>query len=136
MVGACGCHDLGMGQLEGKVAIVTGGAGGIGGASARALGREGASVVVVDIDDEGAARVAAEIKASGGKAIFVETDVSREAEVASMIASTVNEFGRLDILHNNAALTESDFLSRDTGVTEIIRTSPSRHRSRLLIPLA
>ena len=53
-----GCHDLGMGQVDGKVAIVTGGAGGIGGATARALAREGASVVVVDIDDEGAARVA------------------------------------------------------------------------------
>jgi NAD(P)-dependent dehydrogenase (short-subunit alcohol dehydrogenase family) len=108
-----------MGRLQEKVAIVTGGAGGIGGASARKLGREGASVAVVDIDGDGAARVAKEIKASGGDAIGVQADLSNEAEVASMISSTVAAFGRLDILHNNAALTESDFLSRDTGVTEL-----------------
>ncbi len=108
-----------MRQLDDKVAIVTGGAGGIGGATARTLAREGACVVVVDIDDEGAARVADDIASTGGRAIFVQTDLSVESEVVSMIASTVAQFGRLDVLHNNAALTESDFLSRDTGVTEL-----------------
>jgi NAD(P)-dependent dehydrogenase (short-subunit alcohol dehydrogenase family) len=110
-----------MGRLQGKVAIVTGGAGGIGGATARKLGEEGASVVVVDIDGEGAARVAEELSAAGGHALGVQADLSEEAAVASAIASTVAAFGRLDVLHNNAALTESDFLARDTGVTELSR---------------
>jgi NAD(P)-dependent dehydrogenase (short-subunit alcohol dehydrogenase family) len=108
-----------MGRLQDKVAIVTGGAGGIGGATARKLAREGAAVVVVDIDGEGALRVAGDIDASGGRARGVQTDLSEESEVASMVASTMAAFGRLDVLHNNAALTESEFLSRDTGVTEL-----------------
>jgi NAD(P)-dependent dehydrogenase (short-subunit alcohol dehydrogenase family) len=108
-----------MGRLQDKVAIVTGGAGGIGSATARKLGREGAAVVVTDINGEAAAAVAGEITAAGGRAISVQTDLSNETDVASMIASTVTVFGRLDILHNNAALTESDFLSRDTAVTEL-----------------
>jgi len=108
-----------MGRLQDKVAIVTGGAGGIGGATARKLGQEGASVVVVDIRGDGAMGVAEEIKASGGQAIGVQTDLSNERDVASMITAAVAAYGRLDVLHNNAALTESDFLSRDTGVTEL-----------------
>ena len=108
-----------MGRLQDKVAIVTGGAGGIGGATARKLGREGAAVAVVDINGEGAARVAEEIKAEGGRAVGVQTDLSQESAVVAMVASAVAAFGRLDVVHNNAALTESDFLSRDTGVTEL-----------------
>jgi NAD(P)-dependent dehydrogenase (short-subunit alcohol dehydrogenase family) len=108
-----------MGRLQGKVAIVTGGAGGIGGATAHKLAREGASVAVVDLDGEGAERVAAEITGAGGRAIGVPTDLSNEEDVASMIASTVEAFGGLHVLHNNAALTESDFLSRDVGVTDL-----------------
>ena len=108
-----------MGRVDGKVAIVTGGAGGIGEATARALAREGASVAVLDIDGEGAARVAETIGASGGAAIGVQADLSEENDVASAIKSVVANFGRLDVLHNNAALTESDFLSRDTRVTEL-----------------
>ena len=108
-----------MGRLQDKVAIVTGGAGGIGGATARKLGREGAAVAVVDINGEGADRVAAEIKAAGGQAVGVQTDLSQESAVVAMVAAAVAAFGRLDVLHNNAALTESDFLSRDTAVTEL-----------------
>jgi NAD(P)-dependent dehydrogenase (short-subunit alcohol dehydrogenase family) len=108
-----------MGRLQDKVAIVTGGAGGIGSATARRLGREGAAIVVVDIHGDGATAVAEEIKAAGGHAVGVQTDLSNEGDVASMIAATIAAFGRLDVLHNNAALTESDFLSRDTGVTEL-----------------
>ncbi len=108
-----------MGRVDGKVAIVTGGAGGIGSATARALAREGASVVVVDIDDDGAARVAAEIEDSGGTASSVRADLSEEADVVTAIAAAGDRYGRLDILHNNAALTDSDFLSRDTRVTEL-----------------
>lgn len=108
-----------MGRVEGKVAIVTGGAGGIGGATARALAREGAAVAVLDIDDAGAAQVAQTIEASGGSAIALRADLSTEEDVASAIGATVAHFGRLDVLHNNAALTDSDFLSRDTTVTEL-----------------
>jgi len=108
-----------VGRVDGKVAIVTGGAGGIGGATARTLAREGASVAVVDIDGAGAQRVADAIVVSGGDAVAVEADLSEEADVVSAIGSVVSRFGRLDVLHNNAALTDSDFLSRDTKVTEL-----------------
>jgi len=106
-----------VGRVDGKVAMVTGGAGGIGSATSRGLAREGASVVVVDIDAVGAARVAEDIDASGGSATAVQADLSEEAEVISAIAAAADRYGRLDILHNNAALTDSDFLSRDTEVT-------------------
>ncbi|HEV3280399.1 MAG TPA: SDR family NAD(P)-dependent oxidoreductase [Acidimicrobiales bacterium] len=108
-----------MGRVDGKVAIVTGGGGGIGGASARALSREGASVAVVDIDGQRATEVVRQIRAAGGAALAVPADVSREEEVAVAVRATVDEFGRLDILHNNAALTETGFLSRDTRVTDL-----------------
>jgi NAD(P)-dependent dehydrogenase (short-subunit alcohol dehydrogenase family) len=105
------------GRVEGKVAIVTGGAGGIGSATARALAREGASVAVVDIDPAGSERVAGEIVAAGGEALAVATDLSSESDVVAAVEAVVGHFGRLDVLHNNAALTDSDFLNRDTPVT-------------------
>lgn len=108
-----------MSRLAGKVAIVTGGAGGIGAATVRALAGGGASVAVVDIDEPKAADVAAQVVASGGDAIAVGGDLSVEAAAAAAVESTVARFGRLDILHNNAALTASEFLSRDTTVTEM-----------------
>jgi NAD(P)-dependent dehydrogenase (short-subunit alcohol dehydrogenase family) len=108
-----------MGRVDGKVAIVTGGAGGIGGATARALAREGASVVVVDIDGAGAAQVADAIQTTGGAAVGVEADLSEETQVAAAVRASVTHFGRLDVLHNNAALTDSDFLARDTQVTDL-----------------
>lgn len=107
------------GRLAGKVAVVTGGAGGIGGASARAVAREGAGVAVVDVDRDGAERVAGEIEAAGGTAMPLVADLSREPEVVEVISTVVDRFGRLDVLHNNAALTDSDFLQRDTPVTEL-----------------
>lgn len=108
-----------MSRLTGKVAIVTGGAGGIGAATVRALAGEGASVAVVDIDEGKAADVAAEVTATGGDAIALSGDLSVEAAAEAAVQSTLGRFGRLDILHNNAALTASDFLSRDTTVTEM-----------------
>jgi NAD(P)-dependent dehydrogenase (short-subunit alcohol dehydrogenase family) len=107
------------GRLQGRVAIVTGGAGGIGSATARALARELSSVAVIDIDGARAAEVARSIRASGGNALSVHADLSDEAAVIRTIRETVDHFGRIDILHNNAALTESDFLSRDTQVTDL-----------------
>src|ERR1700722_11683354 len=107
------------GRLQGKVAMVTGGAGGIGAATAGALAREGASVVIVDIDGDRAEQTAEGIRGSGAEVIWERADLSAEIDVAAVVRSSVAHFGRLDILHNNAALTESDFLSRDTQVTDL-----------------
>jgi NAD(P)-dependent dehydrogenase (short-subunit alcohol dehydrogenase family) len=106
-------------RLVGKVAIVTGGAGGIGAATVQALASEGASVAVVDIDESKAADVAAQVVASGRDAMALGGDLSVEAAAEAAVQSTLARFGRLDILHNNAALTASDFLSRDTTVTDM-----------------
>jgi len=92
-------------KLEGKVAIITGAGRNIGEEIARVFAREGAAVVVNDISLEAAQRVAGEIKASGGRALAVGGDVSNSRDVRVMIERTVAEFGGLDILVNNAALT-------------------------------
>src|SRR5215471_9030649 len=91
-----------MGRLDGKAALVTGGAQGIGGATARRLAEEGASVLVADIDGEGARRNAARIQAAGGTADSFECDVGTEAGVHSMVERSVSRWGRLDIVVNNA----------------------------------
>ena len=91
-------------QLEGKVAIVTGGGNGIGRAYARGLAAAGARVVVSDLDLEAAQKVAAEIEADGGDALAVATDVADEAACADMVSAAVERFGRIDVLVNNAAL--------------------------------
>ena len=127
-----------MGRLNGKVAIVTGGAGGIGGATARALAREGASAVIVDIDGVRAEQVAQDIAASGGIALSLSADLSQESEVVLAIEAALSRYGRLDVLHNNAALTESDFLARDTKVTDLPldvweRTMAVNLRSQMLM---
>jgi NAD(P)-dependent dehydrogenase (short-subunit alcohol dehydrogenase family) len=108
-----------MSRLAGKVAIVTGGAGGIGTATAHGLAREGAAVAVVDIDEAKAAEVAEEIRRTGARAIALGGDLADEHTARNVVQSTVAEFGQVDILHNNAALTASSFLSRDTTVCEM-----------------
>ncbi len=127
-----------MDRLNGKVAIVTGGGGGIGGATARALAREGAAVMVVDVNEEAANAVADGIRDAGGVAESSRADLSEEREVEAVIATVVQRFGRLDVLHNNAALTDSDFLSADTAVTELSldvweRTLAVNLRSQMLM---
>ena len=91
-----------MGRLDGKVAIVTGGARNIGAVYARALAAEGARVVIADVLDGAAA--AADITEAGGEAVPVEVDVSREDDTLRMAAAAVDAFGRIDILVNNAAI--------------------------------
>jgi len=108
-----------MSRLAGKVAIVTGGAGGIGAATAHELAREGAAVAVVDIDEAKAVGVADEIRRTGAQAIALGGDLAQEDAARSVVQSTVAEFGHVDVLHNNAALTASSFLSRDTTVSEM-----------------
>ncbi len=93
-----------MGALEGKVALITGGAMGIGRASALVFAREGASVVVADIDPEGGHETVTLVEAAGGQASFVRADVSSRAEVAAMVGHAVDTFGGLDCAHNNAGI--------------------------------
>ena len=92
------------GRFAGKVSIVTGAAGGIGEGYARALAAEGASVVVADIDLEGAEKVAASIRADGGSALGVRVDVSDPGSTREMAAAAVEAFGGIDHLVNNAAI--------------------------------
>ncbi|HKH50994.1 MAG TPA: SDR family oxidoreductase [Mycobacterium sp.] len=93
-----------MGQFDEKVAVVTGSGGGIGQAYAEALAREGAAVVVADINAEGAERVAKQIVADGGTAISVPVDVSDIDSAKVMADRTLAEFGGIDYLVNNAAI--------------------------------
>ena len=90
------------GKLNGKVAIITGAAQGIGAEYARALSAEGAAVVISDVAD--ATPVADAIKAGGGKALAVKCDVTDSSSVKAMVAAALEQFGRVDILVNNAAL--------------------------------
>ena len=91
-------------RFNGKIAIVTGAGQGIGEAYAKALVREGAAVVVADINGEKGRAVAAEITSGGGRAAFVETDVSSPESADELAARTVSEFGAIDYLINNAAI--------------------------------
>jgi NAD(P)-dependent dehydrogenase (short-subunit alcohol dehydrogenase family) len=92
-------------MLAGKATLVTGGASGIGRATALAMAREGARVLVCDTDEAGGERVVAEIRGSGGTACFLKVDVTREADVEAMVKCAVSEFGRLDCAVNNAGIT-------------------------------
>ena len=87
-----------MGRVEGKVALVTGAGGGIGGAGAEGLGREGAAVLCTDIDAAAAEATAGRIRAAGGRAAAQALDVRDRAAVDAAVAAAVREFGRLDIL--------------------------------------
>ncbi len=91
-------------EIKGKVGVVTGGASGIGRATAERLAKEGASIVVADLDEGGGAETVKRIEKAGGRAVFVNADVTRIADVRRMLDTAVSKFGRLDILHNNAGI--------------------------------
>ncbi len=91
-------------RFKDKVAVVTGAAQGIGEVYAKALAAEGAAVVVADLNAPSGEKVVAAINESGGRAIFVETDVSSQLSADAMATRTVEEFGGLDLLVNNAAI--------------------------------
>jgi NAD(P)-dependent dehydrogenase (short-subunit alcohol dehydrogenase family) len=93
-------------DIEGKVALVTGSGSGIGRATALRLAREGAAVVVADIDEESGRETVRQIEATGGRAAFNRADVASEADVRAMIAFAEETFGGLDILVNNAGVVE------------------------------
>jgi NAD(P)-dependent dehydrogenase (short-subunit alcohol dehydrogenase family) len=91
-------------EIAGKVALVTGAASGIGRATAAALAAAGASVVIADLDETHAVETKEQIRRSGGKAEFVQTDVTLEQDIRRMIAFAEEQFGALHILHNNAGI--------------------------------
>lgn len=93
-----------MGKLEGKVSIITGAGSGIGKSTAILFAKEGSKVVVVDYGVEGGEKTVDLINKDGGEAIFIEADVSKSADVQRAITSTVDKYGKLDILYNNAGV--------------------------------
>ena len=103
-------------RLQGKVALITGAAHGMGAEDARLFAREGAKVAIADIREEDARKVEAEIAEAGGEAMVIMLDVSKEAQWEQAIAAVVSKFGKLDILVNNAGISgsgESDSSSTD-----------------------
>lgn len=108
-------------QFAGKVVLVTGGATGIGRATARAFAREGAAVMIGDVDPR-AAEVAREIEAGGGRAAFQRTDVSRKAEVDALVDAAVSRFGGLHCAFNNAGILPPPALFAQTTEADFDRT--------------
>ena len=103
-------------MLEGKVCVVTGSGGGIGRATAIEMARQGASgVVVSDIKDEGGAETVRLVEEAGGKARYIHCDVRNEDDVKALMTGAAEEFGGIDVLHNNAGVHETDF----TDVTAV-----------------
>ncbi len=103
-----------------KVAIITGGASGIGLATAKLLAAHGARVVIADLQSDAGAAVARDIETSGGAACFVRTDVTRREDLQHMLDFAAAQFGRVDILHNNAGVSESgqDFFAPGSDAWE------------------
>jgi NAD(P)-dependent dehydrogenase (short-subunit alcohol dehydrogenase family) len=93
-----------VGRLDGKVAVITGAASGIGAATAERFCREGAAAVIADLNEAGARAVMDRCRAAGGRAYFQRADVAREPDVQALIERAVGEYGKLDIMFNNAGL--------------------------------
>lgn len=93
-----------MRRLEGKVAVITGAASGMGRATAARFAGEGANVVIADLNIEGGESAVRECKENGGNAVFQKTDVTSEAAIKAAVDRAVKEFGKLDIMFNNAGL--------------------------------
>lgn len=107
------------GKLDGRVAIVTGSGGGLGAECARVLAGHGARIAVADINADAAERVAGEIAQAGGQAMAVRVDVSSEDDVSAMAATVIDRFGRIDILHNNAAALDVQQRQRDRDICNL-----------------
>lgn len=105
-----------MNELAGKVALVTGGGGGIGRASAHAFARLGATVVVSDILAEAGEQTAAMIRGQGGEAHSMAADISRDADVSRLIGEVLESYGQLDFAHNNAGV--EDVMALTAGTEE------------------
>ena len=95
-------------RLSGKVALITGAGSGIGRETALLFASEGASVVVADVNVQAAERTVSDVKGAGGRALAVRADVSRGADAKAMVEAAEREFGRLDVLMNNAGISHID----------------------------
>ncbi|MBX3026098.1 glucose 1-dehydrogenase [bacterium] len=111
-----------MGRLDGKVAVITGGASGIGAATVKRFCAEGAAVVVADLNEAGGHELVAAIAAGGGRATFQRVDVSREADVQAAMERAVATYGRLDAVFNNAGLGGAIGPLEETSVEDWDRT--------------
>lgn len=105
-------------RLEGKVALITGAAGGMGRTAAKLFATEGAKVVIADVTERAGEEAAEEITSAGGQAAFVRTDVSKAADVEAMVRFAVQKFGGLHVLYNNAGI----FHAEDGGTVETTET--------------
>lgn len=117
-----------MNRFEGRVALITGGASGIGKATAERISAEGGTVVIADLQDEAGREVAAGLESKGGRAAFVHLDVTDEQQWADAVAETLSKYGRLDVLVNNAGIGDTEPLevtSTDTWnkVVAVTQTS-------------
>jgi meso-butanediol dehydrogenase/(S,S)-butanediol dehydrogenase/diacetyl reductase len=114
-----------MGRVQGRVVIVTGGAGGIGAAASRAIAAEGGKVVVADLDTAAAQSIADAIVSEGGAATSVRVDVTDRAQVRAMIETAVDAFGALNVIFNNAGMNRPrDFMDVDeANFDEIVRVN-------------
>ena len=93
-----------MGRIQGKVAVITGAASGMGRATAIRFAKEGASIVLTDLNSQGGETAVAECAAAGARAVFQRTDVTSEPDIKAAVARAVKEFGRIDIMFNNAGI--------------------------------
>ena len=105
------------GRVAGKVALVTGGSSGIGRATAQIFAREGAKVVIADVNVEGSEETVGLIRAAGGEAVFLKTDVAQATEVEAMVKKAVETYGRLDCAFNNAGIEGSLQTTSEYDVT-------------------
>ncbi|HKD66264.1 MAG TPA: SDR family oxidoreductase [Candidatus Binataceae bacterium] len=112
------------GRLEGRVALITGGSSGIGRGACLRFAREGAKIVIADIDCDGGERTAAEIRREGGKAVFVRTDTRSAADNDAMAQKAVEEYGQLDILIASAGISHAGYDS--------VRGQRSQHRCPII----
>src|SRR5213594_5117171 len=124
----------GRADFTGKVAFVTGAASGIGRAAALAFAREGASVVVADVSEQGNQETARMIEEQGGRALAVRCDVTRGEDVKAALAKAVEAFGRLDVAFNNAGV-EPKQLVPTAEVEEEEWDSDHQHRSPRRLPV-